>query len=284
MEGAGPAQTASWSERGRAAAAALGETWASLADVCHGLVTNEWTLATGCPGWTVQDQLAHLIGVERMVMGQAAPAWDSPLGEHVKNDFAAMNEPWVAVRRAWAGDAVLVEFVEVSGLRLASLGELSDEEWAKVGFSPVGEVPYARFMETRVFDSWVHEQDVRLALDRPGGMDGAAAEAGLGEVQKAMGFVVGKKAAAPDGAVVRFVINRPQPAARLFSLGVNGGRAGPVADTVEASVILTMSAVDFVRLGCGRVTPAQALAAGSVDVQGDMVLGQAVLNAMNFMF
>jgi len=284
VEGVAPAQTASWSERGQAATAALGETWASLAEVCHGLVSNEWALPTGCPGWTVQDQLSHLIGVERMVMGQAAPAWDGPLGEHVKNDFAAMNEPWVALRRAWPGDAVLAEFVEVVGLRLASLGELSDEEWAKVGFSPVGEVPYARFMETRVFDSWVHEQDVRLALDRPGGMDGAAAEAGLGEVQKAMGFVVGKKAATPEGVVVRFVISPPQLAARLFSVGVHGGRAGREADTAEASVTLTMSAVDFVRLGCGRLTSAQALVAGSVDVQGDTELGRAVLDAMNFMF
>jgi uncharacterized protein (TIGR03083 family) len=265
----------------------MAQTWGSLAEVCHDLVANEWALPTECPGWSVQDQLSHLIGVERMVMGQAAPAWDAALGQHVKNDFAAMNEPWVAVRRAWEGDAVLAEFNEVTQQRLAALAALSDEEWAVVGFSPVGQVPYARFMETRVFDSWVHEQDVRVALDRPGGMAGAAAEVGLGEIQRAMGFVVGKKAAAPEGSVVRFVITDPGPAARRFSIGVHGGRAEPLpgdgADG-EAGVTLTMSAVDFVRLGCGRVEGAQAVAAGSIGVEGDAALAQAVLDNMNFMF
>ncbi len=177
VEGAGPAQTASWSERGRAAAAAMAETWGSLAEVCHDLVANEWALPTECPGWSVQDQLSHLIGVERMVMGQPAPAWDATLGEHVKNDFAAMNEPWVAVRRSWPGDMVLAEFTDVTEQRLAALSALSDEEWAVVGFSPVGEVPYARFMETRVFDSWVHRTGRALGAGparwhgwRPGAM------------------------------------------------------------------------------------------------------------------
>ena len=61
---------------------------------------------TECPGWSVKDQLSHLIGIERAIMGEPAPAWSDPLGEHVHNDFAATNEPYVAVRRAEPGAAV----------------------------------------------------------------------------------------------------------------------------------------------------------------------------------
>ncbi len=99
-----------------------------------------------------------------------------------------------------------------------------------------------------------------------------------------MGFVVGKKAAAPEGAVVRFVISAPVSAARQFSIGVHGGRAGPVSDDEDANATLTMSGVDFVRLGCGRVGGSQVVAAGSVGVEGDAALGRAVLDTMNFMF
>ena len=50
------------------------------------------------------------------------------------------------------------------------------------------------------------------------------------------------------------------------------------------TVTLSLSSVDFVRLGCGRATAAQVEAAGGVGVEGDALVGQAVLGAMNFMF
>jgi uncharacterized protein (TIGR03083 family) len=52
-----------WTERGKAATAALAETWGSLAEACHALVDQEWALPTECPGWDVKDQLSHLIGI-----------------------------------------------------------------------------------------------------------------------------------------------------------------------------------------------------------------------------
>jgi hypothetical protein len=47
---------------------------------------------------------------------------------------------------------------------------------------------------------------------------------------------------------------------------------------------LSLSSIDFVRLGCGRATSTQLQAAGGVVLQGDALVGQAVLGAMNFMF
>lgn len=135
-----------WSERGAVATAALAETWASLARVGLGLEAEEWGRPTACPGWSVQDQFSHLIGIERMLLGEAAPTWNEPLGDHVKNDLAASHEPWVAVRRPLEGKAVRAEFVSVTSRRLAALAARTAEEWAVVGYSPAGEVPYAQFM------------------------------------------------------------------------------------------------------------------------------------------
>ncbi len=278
-----PGRPDGWLECGLRAMAALSETWDGIAGVCRGLSTTEWTLPTECPGWDVKDQLSHLIGVERVIMGDPAPVWDAPLGAHVKNDFAAANEPWIAVRRATPGGEVLAEFVAVTGTRLAQEAALSEEQWEAVGWSPVGDRPHAVFMEVRVFDSWVHEQDVRRALDRPGGGGNLASAMALDRVQDAMPFVVGKQAGCPDGSAVRFEVAGPGDDARAFTVAVAGGRARTVGDEVAPGVTLSLSSIDFLRLGCGRVTAAGVETEGGITLHGDAALGRTVLGAMNFM-
>lgn len=280
----GAGQDSSWRQRGLKATEALAETWGGLAEACWELSSNEWALPTECPGWDVKDQLSHLIGIERSLMGESPPEWDGPLGDHVKNDVAAMNEAWVAVRRPLEGAVVRAEFVEVTGTRLEQLRERTEEEWAVVGWSPVGEVPYAAFMEVRAFDSWVHEQDARRALDRPGGSGDSASALSLGRVEGAMPFVVGKKAACTDGTAVRFDIAGPGGDARAFTVAVEGTRARTVGDDVTPTVTLSLSSLDFLRLGCGRATAADVDAEGGIAMEGDATVGRRVLDAMNFMF
>ena len=84
----------------------------------------------------------------------------------------------------------------------------------------------------RVFDSWVHEQDVRRALDRPGGSGNRASALALDRVQGAMPFVVGKKAACPDGTAVRFEVSGPRTRrARLHAR--RRGRSRPAASAAR---------------------------------------------------
>jgi len=285
----GAGQDDEWRQQGLRARNALGETWGAVVEVCTDLSEREWALPTGCPGWDVKDQLSHLIGIELAIMGEPVPEWDGPLGDHVKNDFAAMNERFVAVRRATPGPSVWAEFVEVTATRLAQLDALTAGEWAAVGWSPVGDVPRAEFMTVRVYDSWVHEQDVRLALDRPGGEGNLASDISLDRIQAAMPFVVGKKAGCADGTAVRFDLSGPAHDARAFTVAVEGGRARQVGDEVVPTVTLSLAAVDFMRLGCGRVTFAEVeedggVGTGRVSIDGDDPVGRSVLSAMNFMF
>jgi uncharacterized protein (TIGR03083 family) len=139
-------------------------------------------------------------------------------------------------------------------------------------------------MEVRVYDSWVHEQDVRRALDRPGGEGNEASALAIDRVEGAMGFVVGKAARCPEGTAVRFDITGPGGDGRAFTVAVVGGRARAVGPEVAPTVTLSLSSLDFVRLGCGRVGAAGLEAAGAVGLEGDAVSGRAVLGAMNFMF
>ena len=152
-----------------------------------------------------------------------------------------------------------------------------------MGWSPVGDVPYAVFMEVRAFDSWVHEQDTRRALDRPGGSGNRASALSLDRVQGALPFVVGKQAGCADGTVVRFDVSGPGYDARAVTIAVEGGRAREVGDDAVPTVTLSLASLDFVRLGCGRATAAQVEEAGGVALSGDAAVGRRVLGAMNFM-
>src|SRR5271165_860886 len=96
----------------------LGEVWTSLSLACGHLDDHQWALSTDCPGWSVKDQLSHLIGVERMLLGEPSPPASVPTAEHVRNPVGQLNEAWVAARRPVPGDEVLAEFVETTDRRL----------------------------------------------------------------------------------------------------------------------------------------------------------------------
>ena len=53
------------------ARAALEETWGSLAGVGHQCERTSGIGRRPCPGWSVKDQFSHLIGIERMLLGDA---------------------------------------------------------------------------------------------------------------------------------------------------------------------------------------------------------------------
>ena len=48
---------------------ALADVWASMQRLGDELDEAQWKLPTDCPGWTVQDNLAHILGIESVILG-----------------------------------------------------------------------------------------------------------------------------------------------------------------------------------------------------------------------
>ena len=266
------------------AIAQLETVWSSLGDASAGLATSRWDQPTACPGWSVRDHLSHLIGIERSLMGESAPPAPAVLADHVKNAVGQMNEAWVAQRRARPGPVVLDEFTEVTAHRLSDLRRLDDKDFDRVGWSPIGQVPYRDFMTVRVFDSWVHEQDVRQAVGRPGGRHGPGEAITLDRITGALPYVVGKKVAPPDGTVVRWDVKSDDGTTRSLSARVDAGRAQMAEPApFDPAVTVGLDTSTYWRLGCGRLGPDEALASGSLRLKGDEGLGRRVVGAMNIM-
>jgi uncharacterized protein (TIGR03083 family) len=260
----------------------LAEVWASAAAACKGLTPEQWALPTDCPGWSVRDQVSHLLAIERSLLGDPAPPPLADVPAYVRNPIGEINEPWIEQRRGTPGDEVLAEFEETAARRLEALRSFSTERFEEIGWSPIGDVPYRTFMTVRVFDSWAHEQDIRLAIDRPGGRDGAGEAVALDRCFLTVGYTVGKKVAPPDGTTVVFTVTGPL--GRSEAVRVVGGRAVRLDEApTSPTATLTMGQAAFWRLGLGRCSASEALDTGAVALDGDADLGRRVVEAMAFM-
>jgi uncharacterized protein (TIGR03083 family) len=259
----------------------LDATWRSIDELCTPLSAEQWLLPTDCPGWTVQDNLAHIIGLELVLEGEdqpPAPYAADAVPDHVKNELGATNEVWVASLRGESGQAVLDRFRAVADRRLASLRSLSEDDWEERWPTPAGVQSYRDFMGLRSFDAWSHEQDIRRAIGRPGGWAGAPAENALARVTGVLPFVVGKKVGAPDGTTV--VVELSGPAARTLAVGIDG-RAAPLDHVPEDPTTTVRTTTEaYTCLVLGRWDPSEVLADGRATLEGDRDLGVQVLGAL----
>ena len=257
----------------------LTEIWAEWADWADDLSSEEWATPSRCPGWTIQDNLAHIVGTERMLQGEQPPEVDFPTG-HIKNPIAEGNERWVESMRSLSGPEVLELFREISSNRLRQLHAMTDKEILTVGWSPVGEVPYLRFMHVRVYDSWLHLEDCRAPLGHQPSAGGRPAEMAVAEVATAAGFVIGKKAGAPEGSRVEVILTGPVDS----TIRVVVDKRAEVVDALdgEPTVRLTMSSNDWLALTGGRIDPQPLLADGRVAVSWDVSLGTQMATRLAF--
>lgn len=258
--------------------AQLSEVWSKLASLGASLSDGDWTVETPCPGWTVGAQYAHVIGTESMLLGRANPDVEVGAPAHVRNDIGGFNEQWVAALAAEPRAEVLARFEEVTEARRAALAAMGEDEFSAPAWTPVGQADYRRFMQIRVFDCWVHDQDVRDATGRPGDEEGAVVEQAVDEIVRALGYIVGKKAGATEGQSVSIELDGP--VTRGLHVTVQG--RAKVVDSVEgpATATLTLGSTLFTRLACGRVAPDAV--ADRVVVAGDADLGRRVLENLAF--
>ena len=144
--------------------------------------------------------LAHIVGGERMLAGDAAPQTPAGLedGRHVRNPIARVNETWIAALRTAPPAELLASFGRSPANGWPPSRPCRSEDFDAPSWTPAGDGTYGRFMEIRLFDGGCTsrtsaKRSGAWQRGRPGG--GAA----IDEVAGALGYIVGKRAGAPHG-------------------------------------------------------------------------------------
>ena len=258
----------------------LRHEYRALAELCGPLDEAQWDTATSLPGWTVRDVLSHVVGAEAMLAGEPAPDVDLSHLTHMRNPIAEANEVWVEALRGTPGPRLVARLEDVCGRRLAVLDAMTQEEFDAPSWTPAGrDETYGRFMRIRHYDCYLHEQDIRVALGLPFRETVEDLGSALEEVATGLGYIVGRRAALPDGSRVR--IGLTGPLSRTYLVEVDGRAA--VVDRLdgEPTVGLELGASRYLRLTGGRADPGVAPADG-VTFTGDRRLGQHLVEHLSF--
>ncbi len=246
------------------------DTAVRVVALCRALQGEEWALSTDCPGWAVRDVVAHLAAVESELAGGAGPG-GSGSDRTVSPSYTQAGVDGLADRTP---EQLVDELESAVASREAAL---RDEDWTRPTGAPGGLAwDWDTLLRNRVVDLWVHEQDIRRAVHRPGGLDSPGARVTVTALAMGMPYVLGKRVAPPAGTSVVWEIAGPV-AITIAAIVGDDGRARLVdPPPADAAAWLRMDTETFGVLCAGRRDPAALV----FDVLGDHALADRVLAAM----
>jgi len=173
----------------------------------------DWEKQTVAPRWKVKDVAAHLLdtALRKLSMardGDRSRAAGPASGEDLVTFINRLNEEGVRVYGRLS-PAVLVALMEIASKDLcryvASLDPFAD---AGFGVSWAGEERSANWFDTarELTERWHHQQQIRLAADRPGILTREVYHPVLDCFLRALPFAY-RSVAAPDGVFAQFNVS-----------------------------------------------------------------------------
>jgi len=152
----------------RSPSTALVRQRARFADSIRGLTTDEWNTPSRCGGWTVQDVVEHLAGVNRFwSLSIQAGLRGEPTRLLTSFDPVTVPAAMVDAARGAAPSTTLERFRATNEELGTLVASVADADWSKPAEAPPGHMAIRAVALHALWDSWVHERDVLLPLSRP---------------------------------------------------------------------------------------------------------------------
>lgn len=197
---------------------------------------DDWGRPSRCEGWSVRDVVVHLDSTNAF--------WSMSIGAGVAGspttflaDFDPVATPAALVELSDAPPLQAFERFVASTESLCDLLEGLDEPgWDALAETPAGHVSVAALAHHALWDSWVHERDVFLALGRTPVVE-------ADEVAASLAYVAALSPA--------------------FSLSRGRGLSGVLGLSVtDPAIALTIEVADQVRIGLEEPTEADLVLRG----------------------
>jgi uncharacterized protein (TIGR03083 family) len=248
----------------------------AFAELAGSLGDDDWDRPTDLPGWDVRAVVSHVAHLEGVLAG--APHEQAEVGDaaHIRGPMGQFTEIGVLTRRDADPAAIVEEIRRFTTTRHEAL--LADPPTDPTAPAPgvFGAIGWSTglLLRNRPLDVWMHEQDVRRAVGRPGGLDSLAADHTVAYLLESLGYVLVKRAGAGPGTSVVALVAGSAPAA--FGVGEDG-RGHRLADApAEPTVTLRLGREAFIRLAGGRGTVDPTL----VGIEGDHTLGERIVTGL----
>ncbi|MBZ5737895.1 maleylpyruvate isomerase family mycothiol-dependent enzyme [Nocardioides mangrovi] len=245
-------------------------------DLLEELPEEEWSTPTDLPGWDVRAVASHTAHLESRLAGADEETADVGEPPHVTGLMGLYTEIGVVNRRDASPDAIINEIRSATTARHTALLADPPTDASAKPETIFGGVPWdwRTLLRNRPLDVWMHEQDIRRAVDRPGGMSSPAAQHTAEYLAEGFGYVLAKRVGAPAGTTAVLEIDGSAPYAFAVNDAGRGERLS--AAPADPTITLRMEREAFIRLAGGRCAPEP----GTVQVAGDTALGQRVVDAM----
>lgn len=262
-------------------------TTQAIVDLGRSCTEADFERPTACPGWSVKDQISHVVGLESWLHTGDVPRVEVPDYPHLRHDAGRFLERSVEMRRTMVGSKVVDELETVATQRVEQLSapDMTLETEVRGAWGPAAAGDNLR---TRILDIWTHEQDIRQALGRPGGLDSGGAAVFMALLFTSLPRLVAKNAAIEPGNVVMFDVTGPiMGRAGVWVAAGDGGKprgiplfSGVAHDGAPEDVTtsITLSTDALTRRAAGR----GGLGDIHYTVQGDEEIARRVLENLVF--
>lgn len=258
--------------------------WSAVEDLTtllDSLSAEDWERPTALPGWDVRAVAAHVAHLETVLATGEEETAEVGEPAHARGVMGHYTEIGVVNRRTTQPAALVDEIRRATATRHAWLQEHPPTDASARPDVAFGGMPWdwRTLLRNRPLDVWLHEQDVRDAVGRPGGEDSPAAVHTADYLSDGLGFVLAKRAGAAPGTTL--VLELEGHAPKAFGIGEDGRGHRLDAAPAEPTLRLRTDRGTFVRLAGGRLHGAETLtglrADGRLVVEGDADLAETLL-------
>jgi uncharacterized protein (TIGR03083 family) len=243
------------------------------------LTAGDWQGPTVCPGWRVQDVAAHVVHDHLRKLsgsrdGQAAPG-PRP-GEDLPRFLHRVNQEFVDVASRWS-PRVLIDL-------LGDLGPRLDQFWASLDLDRLGEavswaapgVPAPVWLDVarEYSEYWVHQQQVRDAVGRPGACSEHLMAPVIDTFVRAVPYALRHLSPAP-GTTVQMEVSGPGGGTWAIQRQDAGWAVDASSSGLASAALVRLSADTLWRVATRGITVGTARERSVIS--GDQTLGLAVL-------
>ena len=259
----------------RAGLASAARSVDEVKQVVASLTDDEWSMPSGCQGWTVKDLVAHMSSNFKEVV-EPSPPPPEPVDLPAERLMDLLVEP----RKDWSNADVRDEYLGFCDGAVGVLTALQEEPLSStvIPLADLGHYPMNQLADAFAFDHYCH---LRIDLLQPTGPIVRTLPAPDDDlVAPAVGWMLTGLPQMQPG-----LEQHVTGSIRLVLTGTGGGswriaRAGDAivvtVDDTPADVTVTSSAHDFVLWGTKRTAWRDAC-----TVEGDAAVAETFLDALN---